>query len=269
MILFFKILFRGIYHFLTNPNQRRFMWLVFRYGDIDRYKNKLIRVNGFKLIVPDCLSFIWQYKEIFVDESYSFKTDDKTVTIIDCGANIGLGLLHYKINHPDSRIIAFEANPQITEILIKNIEANGLNNIEIHNKAVWVDERGVELSLENADGSSIYGSGKRIKIPSVSLRSILEQEQKVDFLKIDIEGAEVEVIKNCADTLSKASNIFIEYHSFINEEQRLNEVLTTLTQNKFRYFIKPVNDRRQPLINKKDSNFPQFDLQLNIYAYKD
>ncbi len=122
MKLLFKIIFKGIYLFLKFPNQRRFIWLVFRYGDVARFKLKTIRINDFTILVTDCLSFLWQYKEIFVEESYKFKSKKRDSTIIDCGANIGLDLLYYKIHYPDSKIIAFEANPDISRILQQNIK---------------------------------------------------------------------------------------------------------------------------------------------------
>ncbi len=269
MKLLFKILFRGLFIFFKYPNQRRFIWLVFRYGDVARFKMKTIRINGFTIIVPDCLSFLWQYKEIFVEESYKFKSNERVATVIDCGANIGLGLFFYKLNYPDSRIIAFEANPDISKILKENIDNNHLKDIEIYNQAVWINDEGIELSVGNADNSSIFGTGHKVKIPSVTLSSVLEREQNIDFLKIDIEGAEKEVIANCGNLLRKVSNIFIEYHSFKDKKQELDDILSILTQNDFRYFIKPVNDRLQPFINKTNKNSPEFDLQLNIYAYKD
>ncbi len=139
----------------------------------------------------------------------------------------------------------------------------------MHNKAVWINEGGVEISVGLADNSSIFGLGQKIKIPSVNLKSILEDESNIDFLKIDIEGAEKDVLNSCGSLIRKVSNIFIEYHSFIDKKQELDDILMILSQNDFRYFIKPVNDRLQPFLNKTNKNSPEFDLQLNIYAYKE
>ena len=94
------------------------------------------------------------------------------------------------------------------------------------------------------------------------------KKEKSIFLKIDIEGAEIEVIKDCAENLDKVCNIFIEYHSFIGTRQLLDEILLILVDKNFRFFIKPVNDRIQPFINRTNKNYPQCDLQLNIFAYK-
>ena len=88
------------------------------------------------------------------------------------------------------------------------------------------------------------------------------------MLKIDIEGAEIEVIKDCRDVLNKANNIFIEFHSFINRRQELDVILQILSANNFRYFMKQPMDRKIPFINKTNKNYPEIDLQLNIFAYK-
>jgi hypothetical protein len=93
-------------------------------------------------------------------------------------------------------------------------------------------------------------------------------DSNIDFFKMDIEGAEVEVIKDCDYYLNKIQHIFIEYHSFVNSEQQLDVLLNILTKNGFRYFIKPEADRRMPYINRINKNFTDVDLQLNIFAYK-
>ena len=269
MKLLVRILFKGVYNYLKNPNQRKFMWLVFRYGDKKRFIRKSITFNKFRLIVPDSLSFIWQYKEIFVEESYKFLTKSNAPLIVDCGANIGVSICYFKWLFPNANILAFESNVEISEILKENIEKNQLNNIQVFNKAVWINDEGVEMTSNLADNSSVFGIGKKDKIPSVRLKSILQDEKRnIDLLKIDIEGAEVEVIKDCSDYLEKVNHIFIEYHSFLNNRQELDEILLILRNKNFRYFIKPVNDRLIPFINKTNKNYPQCDLQLNIYAYK-
>ena len=220
MKLLFKILFKGIYHYLTKPNQRKFIWLVFRYGDIKRHVRKTIKFNNFKAIVPDCLSFLWQYKEIFVDESYKFSSNSAKPLIIDCGANIGISVFYFKHLFPNADILAFESNYKISELLKENIITNQLSNVQVINKAVWINDDGIEMTSDLADNSSVFGVGEKDNVPSIRLRTVLQNEKrKIDLLKIDIEGAEIEVIKDCADNLDKVCNIFIEYHSFIGTRQ--------------------------------------------------
>lgn len=257
-----------LYRFLTNKNYRRFIWYSIFYGNKKRFIARTFNLNGLKIFAPDTLSFIWQYKEIFADESYKFQTNSQTPVIYDCGSNIGTSCLYFSLNYPNSTIKAFEADPNIAKILKGNLLRNNIQNIEVNNKAIWINDDGVEMSLEGADGGSIFSDTNQVKIPSVRLKDMIEKESKIDLLKIDIEGAEYEVLKDCSSSLQKVKNIIIEYHSYVNSDQKLSEILEILEKNNFRYFIKPVNDREKPLINRRNKFNPKMDLQLNIYGYK-
>lgn len=266
MKLFFKLIFRGFNKFLTNSNQREFMRLVFLYGDKPRYWKEEIKFLAYKFQVPDCLSFIWQFHEIFVEESYKFESETAEPVIYDCGANIGLSCLYFKKIFPKSKIKAFEADPNIAELLSSNIK--NIKDIEVINKAIWVNNDGIEISLEGADAASIYGSENKVRVDSISLNKLMEDEERIEMLKIDIEGAESDVIIDCKENLNKVKHIFIEYHSFLNHSQELEFILKILKEKNFRYFIKQPADRDTPLINRTNKNYPEMDLQLNIFAYK-
>jgi FkbM family methyltransferase len=269
MLLFLKVLFKELYHLTKGPHQREFLRIVFLYGDKPRYTEKEIRFLNYIVNVPDCLSFIWQFKEIFADEYYKFISGKSSPVIFDCGANIGISCLYFKNLYPDAKIKAFEADPKIAEILSLNLKKNNLPDIEVIPKAVWITNEGIEITSEGADGSSMFSKGEKIKVPSVKLKELLEKEERIDLLKIDIEGAETEVLRDIKNTLVNVQQIFIEYHSFLSGNQNLNTILEILTLNGFRYFIKPEADRNSPFINKKNKNFPEMDLQLNIFGYKE
>ena len=83
---------------------------------------------------------------------------------------------------------------------------------------------------------------------------------------MDIEGAEVDILNDCKDMLKNIKNIFVEYHSWNDQRQRLNELLEVLSKNNFRYFLKSVSKRKSPFINKAKNR--DIHLQLNIFAYK-
>lgn len=268
MKLFLKILFKGSYYFLKNKNQREFMRLVCLYGDKPRYQSRVIKFLKYNVAVPDCLSFVWQFKEIFADENYRFGSNSASPLIYDCGANIGLSCIYFKELFPLSKIKAFEADPAISEILMNNLKGNGFNDIEVITAAVWTDNNGVEFASEGADGSSIFTEGKKTKVASIRLKDFIEKEIRIDLLKMDIEGAETEVIRDCMDSLGNVQHLFVEYHSYVNNKQSLDEILKIITDSGFRYFIKPEQDRKHPFINRSNKNFPQMDLQLNIFAYR-
>jgi arsenate reductase-like glutaredoxin family protein len=102
----------------------------------------------------------------------------------------------------------------------------------------------------------------------VRLKEYLEKEKIIDLLKVDIEGAEIEVFKDCRENLANVRNIFVEFHSYLNQKQRLAEIIRVLEDSGFRYFIKQSEDRYSPLINKINKFNPKMDLQLNIFAHR-
>lgn len=266
MKLFLEIVFKNTYKFLTNSNYRTFLKLALLYGDKPRYSRTRLRVLNYDITLVDPLSFIWQFQEIFVDEIYKFKSRTDSPLIFDCGANVGTSCLYFKKIFPNARIKAFEPDPEISRVLSSNLK--NVKDVQVINKAIWINDNGVEISLEGADAASIYGNKNKVKVDSVRLRDLIEVEEKIDMLKIDIEGAEIDVIKDCRENLNKIENIFIEFHSFIYHKQELDVILQILTANNFRYFIKQPLDRNIPFINKTNKNYPERDLQLNIFAYK-
>ena len=253
---------------LTSRYYREFLKLLFTYGKVKRNERKTIKYLNHKITVSDCLSFIFQFKEMYVKGYYEFNSECKAPVIFDCGSNIGVSVLFFKDKYPDAIIKAFEADPNISELLNKNLTTNSVNDVEVISKAVWVNNEGIEFGLEGADASSIFSNNKKIRVPSIRLKDEIEMEGKIDLLKLDIEGAETEVIEDCKDSLGKIKNIFIEYHSFIGRDQNLDRILTVLKTNNFRYFIKTDEPRERPFINHKSKISPDMDLQLNIFAYR-
>ncbi|HIE59432.1 MAG TPA: FkbM family methyltransferase [Hydrogenothermaceae bacterium] len=263
-----KEIVKPIYYYIKNKNLREFYKLYDRYGKFGRYVEvKDVKFLSYSFDVPDVMSFIWQFKEIFVEEIYKFNSDSDSPIIYDCGANIGMSCLYFKKLYPNSKIKAFEADPKLVKTLRKNLAKNRiLEGIEIIDKAVWIDYNGVEFSVEGADAGSIYGSRNKIKVASIRLKDFLETEERIDMLKIDIEGAEYEVLKDCKNSLNKVKNLFVEYHSWNKTDQKLSEILKIFEENGFRYYIENLTKRKTPFVNKGELG--DMDLQLNIFGIR-
>ena len=103
-----------------------------------------------------------------------------------------------------------------------------------------------------------------LHVPSIRLRDLLEQP--IDFLKLDIEGAEFDVLQDCQDRLQNIETLFVEYHSHINEPQQLQNVLTLLHEAGFRYQLHEVFTSPNPFLERQ--TLLGMDLQLNIFAYR-
>jgi FkbM family methyltransferase len=258
---------KPIYKFLTNRNVREFYKLLSRQQNVPRYKAvSNVKFLNYKFDVPDLRSFVWQFKDIFVDQIYKLKFENNSPLIFDCGANIGTSCLYFKKEYPESKIIAFEGDVKIAEILLSNLRKNNIFDVEVVNKLVWTDDLGINFKSDGADGGAIDKTKSSNLTKSIRLKTYLDSESSIDLLKIDIEGAECEVLKDCRGSLNYVKNIFIEYHSLKNQNQNLSIILNILEDNGFRYYIEDLHKRKTPFIDKGINL--NMDLQLNIFAYK-
>ncbi len=224
---------------------------------------------------PDQVSFAWTYKELFEKKTYFFQTinDDKRPLIIDCGANIGVSLVYFKMIFPECRIIAFEPDPFLFNYLDRNIKANNLDGIKIYRKAVWNKETNIEFYQEKSDSGRL-SMGADIAITKSNLIQVdtclLSQyiTGPVEYLKIDIEGAEWEVIKEIEKKIKFVKRLFIESHSFISKKQDLHKILALLSDNNFRYYLtEGAVVTHNPFLHKKQ--YLNMDLQINIHAIRE
>ncbi len=224
------------------------------------------KLFGKKIKINSAFWYMHGLEELFLDETYKFMSQSKTPRIIDCGANTGLSVIYFKRLFPESKITAFEPDSEIFDILKENLQTYGYNDVELINKAVWNENGSIKFLASGGVGGRISENEneKTIEIPTFKLSDLLNEE--IDFLKIDIEGAEFDVINDCKDKLSNVKNIFIEYHSEELREQKLDEILKILKESGFKYYIKEAwNNQPNPYVNKRVN---LFDLQLNIFGYR-
>lgn len=243
-----------------------------RIEGIPRYQRGDTKILGADFAFPDSASFVGQYLSIIKTHVYNFKADNDQPYIVDCGANIGVSILYFKKIYPKSEIIAFEPDKNIFSILKKNIDTMGYDSVTLVNKGLWNTEGKIQFIAEGADGGSILpadngssGESHIAEIETTSLKPYLQR--RVDFLKIDIEGAESTVIDDCQDLLQNVQRIFIEFHSRPNEPQHLDFILGALTKSGFRYYIESsALSSSSPFIKRDTIN--NFDNLLNIFAYR-
>lgn len=268
MKLLAEISFRGLYYFFTQPNYRRFIGLVFRYGDLRRHRSINAILHGYRWNAPDAASMIWQYKEIFADRSYTFNTNSGAPVIVDCGSNIGLSCLHYFLEYPKAIVYAFEPDPEIFKVLAANVAQLPNFQIRLHQAAVWKEETTLTFYQNDVDGGSLTTASatSQVQVKAIDLAAFLNELERVDFLKMDVEGAESVLVPHIQDQLSKVKNLFIEYHSYPGRPQDLGKILSLLEEKGFRYYLMTQNRRLVPLINKQEDRL--MDYQTNIYAYQ-
>jgi FkbM family methyltransferase len=223
-----------------NPGRYYFYYYLLRYqllGKHTSHQKVLMRFPECKLWCRDPLSVLWQYKEIFLDEAYSLDSLEENALLLDCGSNVGMSLIYFRKRFPNCSLMAFEANPEIAQLLKENLKLNRIDNVEVIEKAVWKNDDGVKMSISPDDASSTQGTENMVLIPSVDFKKILEQQQEPVYIKMDIEGAEWPVLSHSGTALKKAKHLWLEYHAYYQQKQELDLVLRLLSEQGFRYCV--------------------------------
>ena len=231
-------------------------------------KNKpgSIRLEGMKITYNDAQALLGMYFEIYYKEHYRFETATAQPLIIDCGANIGLSVLYFAKKFPNATIIAIEADPKIAVILKSNLQKNGCN-AEVIEKAAWSNNDSMlSFGQAGADASSIFATENVIQVPTMRFKDLLQQYPHIDMVKIDIEGAELEVISDSYKALHHADHVFVEYHSFPNQPQQLHQLLEQLSSQGFRYKIVSARKEIHPFM--QHMQVQEMDVQLNVFFRK-
>lgn len=257
-------------HWQSQLSKVKLNYSLLKVARTERYQHSFVDLFGCAIELVDSNSFLWTYEEIFEKQIYRFKAQTQNPVIIDCGANIGLSILYFKKLYPQSHIIAFEPDKKIFAVLKNNVQNCGFFDVSLVNKALWNSETILEFISEKADAGRLSANsskldGEKYKVSTVRLRDCLEQP--VDFLKIDIEGAETQVIKDCFDLLSNVKNLFVEYHSFNKEPQCLNVLINLLSEAGFRLHVHTPSKSNQPFCHREINM--GMDMLLNIFAFRE
>lgn len=265
------------YHLLKNKYQEKIPHHKTGISAYDRNRilqpkfitNSGVNVFGQYFQYSSATAMLHSLEELFLDEIYKFKSDTETPYIIDCGANMGLSVLYFKRLYPKAEIDAFEPDKNICTLLQKNVDTLfGDQTVRVHEKAIWTEETTLEFFSDGGlSGSMVVdfaNTQTSNKIETVDLKKYLTRN--VDFLKIDIEGAENQVIFDLKGHLKNVKNLFIEYHGIKDTKQNLGDILNLLTDEGFEYYIRVAGETiKFPFLGEKPRVYNQ---QLNILCYR-
>jgi FkbM family methyltransferase len=227
-----------------------------------RFTRGRVRMMGYDLEYSDLLTFCPQWEDIFVARSLAFDTAAPTPRILDCGANVGLSSLFYKREYPQARITAYEADPEIATQLARNLRANGAADVEVIAAAAWIEDGTVGFAAQGADAGTIdrftdQTGRTSIQVPSRRLADAVARET-IDLLKLDIEGAELDVLRDIEPHLRNVQAMQLEVHELRPDCRRLPVVLTILADAGFSYSISRVT--HLPWLDRSSGRrpFPQW-----------
>jgi FkbM family methyltransferase len=237
-----------------------------RLNSLPRYQPTTTSLLGMTLEVPDGPSCAEMYGEIFDQQMYAFQSNTPAPYIIDGGANIGLTTLYFKRLYPQCEITAFEADQQIFSILQRNLCRSGYENVEVICRALAAIDGPMSFMAEGSYAGRLARPQDQTSdaVQAVRLRPYLSRH--VNLLKLNIEGAETDVLRDCADLLKNVDNLVAEYHSFFHEQQTLHELLSLLAEAGFRLHLNPCRNAAQPLLHRPA--LLGMDLQIYIFAFR-
>ncbi|WP_243400310.1 FkbM family methyltransferase [Flavobacterium alvei] len=189
-------------------------------------KNKVIFKTVFKnisLITNEALYFItpdFNYYQHF----YKVKTND---VVLDAGANCGhLSIFFSKLVGKNGKVYAFEPDGINIERINKNIKLNQdlSDNITIEELLLWNENKLVDFNEAGTVGSSavwIPDTDKCVQKEAIRIDDwVLKNNiQKLNFIKMDIEGAEIEALEGCVQTIENLKpNFAIASYHIVNGE---------------------------------------------------
>lgn len=225
-----------------------------------------VEIMGYRIDYHDLPSLVPQWRDIFVRNVLRFHIDRESPTIIDCGANVGLATLFFKRLYPNARIKAFEADTKLFNVLTRNVQVNKLKGVETIHAAVWVNDKGVRFRSHGGDSGaveqySVVERAEAVDVPSMRLKDLLATLE-VDFIKMDIEGSEYEVLLDCADELRRVPGLIVELHETTPNRRITSSILQLLESIGFSYTMEELTTMWwHPSKTKPDHFFPSLNLR--------
>ncbi|MCC6798210.1 MAG: FkbM family methyltransferase [Candidatus Hydrogenedentes bacterium] len=200
-------------------------------------------------------------------------------TVLDIGAHIGyFSLLFARRVGPAGHVYAFEPEPHNYKLLVRNVGENGYGSVTCVQAAAHSANGSVTLYLANdnaADHRVAPGQEDRetINVRALRVDDYLSSVARIDFIKIDVKGAELSVLQGMNSLLERSSRVdmLIEYWPFglrrAGVEPR--ELLTFLDSHDFVLHFSSEPAKRITIEELLDRISPEEDLSANLYAARD
>lgn len=186
--------------------------------------------------------FVSLFEDIFINHQYYHPIlHKKNITVVDGGAHMGMFSAYCNWINDTVHIVAYEADPVMNSLCNKNAVYNSWKKTTCINAALTGKKGKRWLYYDQAFPGSFMSSilkerglGGKVIVPCLPLSPLL-RKRKLDYIKLDIEGAEYEVLQNLAQKrqLQKAHVLTVEFHHNISHTEHLSKALKELTANGF------------------------------------
>jgi FkbM family methyltransferase len=157
-------------------------------------------------------------ENVYRIHEYQFKHN---AVFVDVGANIGSVSLYVdnfnKVRNSDNKIKVYSIEPEPHNLLLleENINNNPTENITVVNNAIWHEQKNVFITNRGGNSSIVDGSwAESVEVLAITIQDLIDRYSidEIDVMKIDIEGAEFDLIVNTPpETLAKIRYLVLEF----------------------------------------------------------
>ncbi len=161
--------------------------------------------------------------------------------IIDAGANIGIFSIFASILMPTSKIFAFEPVREIYDVLVKNVK--GYTNVDTHNLAlgdktgegeIIIDkDKSIRSRLIDSEMNSrapiSRGASEIVGLTTIDGFAEKNKVSRIDFIKIDAEGYERQIIKGAELIIKKFSPVIaVSAYHLVDDKEKIPALIKTI-----------------------------------------
>lgn len=138
-------------------------------------------------------------------------------SVLDLGANIGMTAAHFAVLFPQARIMAVELDATTAHIATLNT-SRWRDRCTLLNGAVWTRDEKVVFGRTAGDeyGTRIGGKGDQFEAQGISIDTLIDMlgVDEVDFVKMDVEGAEIQLLRENNGWTRRVRSMLIELHGY-------------------------------------------------------
>ena len=207
----------------NSPMSNKLRWRLFYEYVIRSHSSCLLpiwpRNSKYPVYIRGGTTDITNFVSVFVHEEYGFISNSPR-TIIDLGGSIGISSAYFALKFPESRILVIEPDPVNYALCLLNNRFNA--NVVVENVGVWshdihLQERSRlygDMSINFSPADPRTATCGYVQAYSITTLLNMFGFSEVDFLKVDIEGAELDVFSgNAADQwLPRVHSMSVEIH---------------------------------------------------------
>ena len=163
--------------------------------------------------------------QIAVRREYEFEVERPPRVIVDAGANVGLASIYFSTRFPEARIIAVEPEARNLEVLARNIAP--YENITAVGAALWREDARLDVvdpglgewayrtRAKDARGENRDPFVQEVRGMTLATLCAEHDIDRIDILKMDIEGAEREVFADSSAWIGNVDALIVELHDWL------------------------------------------------------